>query len=496
MSTSEHQRIDQLFREVAAQGMSRRQMIQRAAALGISGTALTVAFTQQAQRAMAQGAENPLGVDPEAPLDVVIFKGGWSDEYAINVNDNIYGTLYPNAAITHTGTQRLQEQYQARFVDGNPPDVMDNSGSGAFTVKTLVEEGQLADLQPLFDAPAYGQEDMKFIDTLLTGSQDTHLYDGKYYAMNYVFTLWGIYTDAAVFEEHGWTYPTTWDDMLALCQEIKDAGIAPWTYAGQYPQYCRIPAEGMLFKLAGWDALLKLDNLAEDAFTQEPMKEVINAWWKLADSGFILEGTEALDHTGSQAEMLQGKAAFIPNGSWFPNEMKGKIPDGVRLQIHPTPSLSDSSVYPYEAIIGSAGEVFIVPSQGKNVAGGMEWLRLLFSKEGASFFSEACQAPTVVKGVGDGLDLGDAFAAVQQVITDAQGYTFPTARYADWYPDLREEGQVNWSGLMTGQLSVDDFCNAMQDVVNAVREDDSIVKFTAERQAMPADGTPEASPAS
>ena len=60
-----HDRIDQLFREVAASGMSRRQMIQRAAVLGISPLALSVAV---AQTAAAQGVENPLGIDPEAEI--------------------------------------------------------------------------------------------------------------------------------------------------------------------------------------------------------------------------------------------------------------------------------------------------------------------------------------------------------------------------------------------------------------------------------------------
>ena len=66
----ERRKIDQLFREVASKGMSRRQMIQRAAVLGISAQALTIAFVSTARQAVAQGAENPLEVDPAAPLSI------------------------------------------------------------------------------------------------------------------------------------------------------------------------------------------------------------------------------------------------------------------------------------------------------------------------------------------------------------------------------------------------------------------------------------------
>src|SRR5699024_4826300 len=158
-------------KEVADKGMNRRQMIQRATAMGISAYALTFAFLQKSQQAVAQGDDNPLGVDPSAPLDVVIFKGGYGDDYAINVNENIYGALYPDAEISYVGTQRLMDEYQAQIVDGNPPDIMDNSGANMFDNVTLVQDGLLADLTDLMEAPAYGQDGVTFADSLMEGTQ-------------------------------------------------------------------------------------------------------------------------------------------------------------------------------------------------------------------------------------------------------------------------------------------------------------------------------------
>jgi N-acetylglucosamine transport system substrate-binding protein len=158
----DRRKIDQLFREVAATGMSRRQMIQRAGVLGISGAALTMAFVAKAQLAVAQGADIPLGVDPEAPLDIVVFKGGYGDDYAINVKD-MYQERFPDSEIAYIGTQRLQEQFQPRVVDGNPPDVMLNGGAGSFNVTTLYNEGQLAPLDDLMTSPSYGLDGINFL---------------------------------------------------------------------------------------------------------------------------------------------------------------------------------------------------------------------------------------------------------------------------------------------------------------------------------------------
>src|SRR5690606_15378409 len=161
----------------------------------------------------------------------------YGDDFAI-ANNERFSALYPNVEISYAGTQRLQEQYQARFVDGNPPDVMNNSGAGAFNTTTLVTEGQLTDLAPLMEAEAFGQPGVTFADSLDAGSQGEGVYDGIQYVLNYVYNMNGIWYNAALFEEHGWEYPATWDDMFALCQTIQDTtDIAAWTYQGQYPYY-------------------------------------------------------------------------------------------------------------------------------------------------------------------------------------------------------------------------------------------------------------------
>jgi N-acetylglucosamine transport system substrate-binding protein len=485
-------RIDQLFREVAEQGMSRRQMIQRAAVMGISASALTVAFVHKAHEAVAQGAENPLGVDPAAPLDVVIFKGGYGDDYAINVNDNLYGQLYPDAEITYAGTQRLQEQYQARVVDGNPPDVMDNSGAGNFNTTSLYNDGQLADLTDLMEAPAYGQEGVTFADSLVPGSQQDGTFDGKQYVLKYVFSTYGIWYNQVKFQEKGWEYPQTWDDMLALCQTIQDDGeMAPWTYQGLYPYYIRAVFDQLVFKAGGWDAQLKLDNLAEDAWTQPVVKQAMDAIRALYDNGYVLEGTEGLSHTESQTFWLEGESAFIPCGGWLENEMKDVIPEGFEMVVRPVPSLTAEDALPFEATQASAGEDFIVFAQGKNAQGGKEWLRLLFSQEGARFFSEATKSLTAVQGAAEGLELGTAFQSVQDVIAAAGENVF-VPRWSGWYADLGELSETTFSELMTGQKTTDEIIAELQAETDRIRADESIPKF--ERVAPGA--TPAATPAS
>ncbi len=110
----------------------------------------------------------------------------------------------------------------------------------------------------------------------------------------------------------------------------------------------------------------------------------------------------------------------------------------------------------------------------------MEWLRLLFSQEGGRFFAEDTKSLSVVLGSGDGLDLGTAFASTQQAITNAGANTFPNPSYQGWYKDLQDESRFQLLALMQKQIGISEFQDLVQEMADAVAEDDAIPKYTRE----------------
>ena len=473
------ERVVRLFEEAKVRGWSRRELLRRGMAAGLVLPLSAALGRTGLAAAGAQDTSNPLGGDPNAPLDVVIFKGGFGDDYAKYVNDNMYKKLYPNAQITYAGIQRLGEQLQPRFVSGNPPDVIDNSGAGNLDNAALVAEGQLADLADLMAAPAYDTPGKTFAETLVPGSQDTGVFGGKQFLLNWALTVVGVWYSSTFMQSKGYEYPKTWDEMMTLSEELKGSGVAPWVTTGVHPQYIRgFVFDQMVYKRDP-QAAIAIDNLEADAWKAPVVTEVLEALYMLADRGYLLEGWDGLDHVQSQNEWLQGRGAFLPCGTWLENEMKDSIPPDFNMVVAPTPSLPGDKV-PFEGIIASAGEPFIVPAEGKNVAGGKEWLRLLFSKEGGRFFAENTRSLSVVVGSGDGLDLGTAFASTQASITAAGTNTFPTARYGDWYKDLADEAKNQMAALLQKQSSIEEFQDAVQQMADTVKDDEAIPKYTRE----------------
>jgi N-acetylglucosamine transport system substrate-binding protein len=159
------------------------------------------------------------------------------------------------------------------------------------------------------------------------------------------------------------------------------------------------------------------------------------------------------------------------------------------MTVKPVPNLTAEDPLPFDTIEAYSGEVFIVFAQGKNVQGGKEWLRLLFSQEGAKFFSEATKSLTVVDGAAEGLDLGTAFASVDAAIKAAGSNTF-TTRYAGWYPDLDEESKLQVGNRLTGQATVEEVSQALQKLTDEIRDNPDIPKFTREAPGASAAATP------
>src|SRR6185312_10943050 len=97
------------------------------------------------------------------------------------------------AKITYQGIVALGTALQPRFVAGNPPDAIDNSGDGNLDYGALVADGQLADLAPLMNAVSYDTPGKTFAETLVPGTQATGVYDGKQLFLNYALTVEGLW---------------------------------------------------------------------------------------------------------------------------------------------------------------------------------------------------------------------------------------------------------------------------------------------------------------
>lgn len=422
--------------------------------------------------------KNPFGVDKTKGLEVVIFTGGFKDDYATGVHQPMYTKAFAGVSVKHTGTQNVGTMLRPRFLAGDAPDVVNNSGPEAMDVAALAAEGHVAELTPLWDAPSYEDPSKKVRDTVTPAALEEGKLNGKDMTLNYIVSHRALWYNSKLFEEKGWTLPKTFEEFKALGETAKADGMHLFAYPGQKGPYYML--WNMLYTAAqvgGNQAIIDIDNLVDNAWKSEAMKASVTAWHeiftKYSDKSYL-----GLDHTQTQIKHLQNKFLFYPTGSWLEGEMAKDKPATFEYAIAPVPSVTAADKMPYGAIQVGTGEVFFVGAKGKNPQGGLEYLRMMLSKEGAKGFVEKTKNLTIVNGSAEGVDLPPGLASAAKAQDAAGANIITSARFEGWYKELFDYAWAQQNILMGGRMTVDEYLDKVQKKADKIKADSSIAKQT------------------
>src|SRR5262245_34228153 len=461
--------------------LSRRALLQRAALAGLvvspAGALLAAcaggSSNNNNANTGAKTPDNPFGVADNSKVDVIVFNGGLGDEYP-KFDKTLFAAKHGQVTVNLSSTQKIKTEQQPRF-STTPADLINNSGADSMALDALINDGALADLTPLLDAPSWDNKNVKVRDTLLPGTVDDGTFSGTFYVMNYAYTVFGIWYNQVLFDQNGWTPPTSFDEFFALAPKIKAKGVAPFAFAGKYPYYMRWAIMSWIWKSGGRSAVVDIDNLKPGAWKTPEVMAALSATEKLVKDKDTLTGSATLSHTESQQAWLDGKAAFLPVGTWLENEMKATIPSGFKMKIENFWNVSSADKAP-QAVFAGSGEGWIVPRKSANPAGGMEFLRSMLSKAGAAKFASLTHSLTSTKGSGDNVTDSTALTAANELMKGAGELV--SFKFPDWYGDLDKASQNAIGELMAGRMTAAKFADTMQTAADKVAGDSSIQKQT------------------
>ncbi|TPW27412.1 ABC transporter substrate-binding protein [Pararhizobium mangrovi] len=159
------------------------------------------------------------------------------------------------------------------------------------------------------------------LDSQLKSAKSAVSANGKQWAIPYSYYPWAIYYRKDIFEKQGIEPPKTWDDLLADCKKLSDAGITPfaigtkalWPAAGWF-DYLDLRTNGYAFHM-------KLTQ-GEVPYTDERVKKVFENWAQLVKPGYFTKNAAALDWQDAVPLFVQGKAAMYLMGNFAVDVMK------------------------------------------------------------------------------------------------------------------------------------------------------------------------------
>ncbi len=101
--------------------------------------------------------------------------------------------------------------------------------------------------------------------------------DGEQYFVPLYYYPWAVHYRVSVFEENGYEVPTTWDELLALAEQMESDGITPFAAAndGRWPQMGMFDMINM--RVNGYDFHVSLMG-GNESWEDPRVKDVFARW--------------------------------------------------------------------------------------------------------------------------------------------------------------------------------------------------------------------------
>jgi N-acetylglucosamine transport system substrate-binding protein len=429
------------------------------------------AATPSSGTGAAKSAKNPFGVKEKSTVAASIFNGGYGTDY-VDFAAAIMAKQSLGVTAKVDPSTNIAQSLQPKFVAGNPPDLIDNSGANAIGVSTI--RSQLEDLSDVIASNNY--EGTKISDTLYGGVTAPGTIEGKFLILNYVLTVYALWYSQQLFDDNGWTVPKTWDEAYELGGKAKAKGKYLFIWGKEAATYYQTTAIASAIKQGGDEVRLALENLEDGCWSKPAMQDVLKAMKKIIDAGYFKPGGAGTQFTAAQAQWSNDQDGLLyPSGSWIENEMKKQTKSGFKMTGAPELTVDSSSSLPYEAMHSTAGEPFIVPSKAANVAGGKELLRAMLSKEAATNFAKTRLTPTIVKDTVPADGFGSTALVSQSKLLSDAGTNVFTWNFVDLY-GMNTDQLVVWNSFLSGKSSVNQATDQLQAITDKVAKDDSVQK--------------------
>jgi len=239
---------------------------------------------------------------------------------------------------------------------------------------------------------------------------DLGTYGDEVNGLGYVNNANGVIYNQDIFEEQGLEVPETWDEFVAVCDALVEAGITPF-YGTLADSWTGIPSWNALGAYPAQDDFFdKLRAQGEDVGPdsevsfQKDFGEVMDQ--QLTLFSYMQEGYRGRTYDDGNAAFANGESAMLLQGIWATNPIKQVNPD-IRMGIFPYPGTDDPDD---RLLVSGVDVVFTMGKDNPKQEAAMRFIEYAFQKDVIEDFAASQNmVPSVV-----GAELSDD-AALQSV---------------------------------------------------------------------------------
>ncbi len=225
----------------------------------------------------------------------------------------------------------------AGFLRGNPPDV--GLLNYNMEMSRFMERGALSDLSDMPEADRIREDVQDLVNQYPT-------YPGKTSVLPYSVAAASVIYNVQLFEDNGIEIPTTWDELIEVCETLQAAGITPIYSTFKEPWSV---GQGLFDYIVGGsiDVADFYDKLNEEGTNvgpnssvsfQKTLREPVEKMVQLA--GYSNEDAASRSYGDGNVAFAKGEAAMYMQGPWALGEIAKTNPD-LELGTFPLPATND-----------------------------------------------------------------------------------------------------------------------------------------------------------
>jgi raffinose/stachyose/melibiose transport system substrate-binding protein len=216
-----------------------------------------------------------------------------------------------------SGAAIYPDVLKTSMASGSPPDLFFMWGGSI--AQPFIDADQVLDLSAYYEQ--YGWEE-HFAPWVIERISS----DGKLYGVPYHARGMGFWYRIDLFEEHGWSVPTTFAEQENLCAAMKDADMYCVSLGGKFGWHTMRVLDYFLEYHCGPDLHDQLNRL-ETSWDQECVVESYTTFQKWIDNGWVTPDFLNIEPNDSRFPFFAGEAGLVLEGDWYEGVLKSNEQD-------------------------------------------------------------------------------------------------------------------------------------------------------------------------
>ena len=199
---------------------------------------------------------------------------------------------------------------------------------------------------------------------------------GKQWGVPYSYYQWGVYYRKDIFDKLGLAEPTNWEEMLGACDQLKEAGVTPFTIGTKFLWTAAGVFDYINLRTNGYDVHNDL-TAGKIKYSDPRIKKTFENWKTFLDRCSVVKNHATMSWQDAIAPFANGDAAMYVMGNFSVGGYKEAGLTDEQIDFFQFPEITPGVPRAEEA----PADALFIPAKATNVENAKKFLAFVATPE-------------------------------------------------------------------------------------------------------------------